>query len=251
MQNNLLQQKYINIICFSLIVAQNEQAGKDDDTPDELADKFVSLWRHRMKADISHKITVGIVEPVLSMAGQWAASKAAGYVKDKCREMKDARDWDKWEELNMKKEELLELARKEEGYTTDQVRKTHFFAQCLATSMQTKGFFSVKLTYVYIDRNFSDIHTPRSLSIAFKDSPAARVVKAEYEREVTKLMQGCRSQKLYAEIVREGGAALGVHSMQAIANITGRPIVVQTVDGTESPFPDVVPSEGGKVSIHF
>ncbi len=62
-------------------------------------------------------------------------------------------------------------------------------------------------------------------------------------------MQGCRSQKLYAEIVREGGAALGVHSMQAIANITGRPIVVQTVDGTESPFPDVAPSEGGKVSI--
>ncbi len=74
-------------------------------------------------------------------------------------------------------------------------------------------------------------------------------MKAEYEREVTKLMQGCRSQKLYAEIVREGGAALGVHSMQAIANITGRPIVVQTVDGTESPFPDATPSEGGKVSI--
>ena len=105
-----------------------------------------------MKADISHKITVGIVEPVLSMAGQWAASKVAGYVKEKCREMKDARDWDKWEELNMKKEELLELARKEEGYTTDQVRKTYFFfAQCLATYMQTKGFFSVKRRYVRVD----------------------------------------------------------------------------------------------------
>ncbi len=91
--------------------------------------------------------------------------------------------------------------------------------------------------------------TSLSLSIASKDSPAAQEVKAEYEREVTKLMQSCRSQKLYAEIVREGGAALGVHSMQAIANLTGRPIVVQTVDGTESPFPDVAPSEGGKVSI--
>ncbi len=148
----MLQQKSINILRFSLIVAQNEQASKDDDTPDELADKFVSLWRHRMKADISHKITVGIVEPVLSMAGQWAASKAAGYVKEKCREMKDARDWDKWEELNMKKEELLELARKEEGYTTDQVRKTHVLhnAPLVATYMQTKGFFFGE-TYVRVD----------------------------------------------------------------------------------------------------
>ena len=185
-------QKQLNFEIRKSVQDQNKTTKIDIKKPtdnsenksEDVAQKYIAQWKVQMKSEMSNKIAIGIVQPVLTTIGHAVADQAKKEIKKAYRKYRTKKEWRKFNKIMIKKE----------------------------TSLQEKSL-------------------------------TTEIITEQFESQMNDLLIKTKNPLLYAEIIRKGGLPIDRISMKAVANCLGRPIRVETTDGSESPFPDTDPSK--------